>query len=207
MIIVISDSTFLTDEAVTVTALLRAGLDVFHIRKYDCADAELQVFIQDIPADLKNRLVLHHHHALGKELGLTRFHFSEQDRLAWQEKNWNGVEEQYTYSTSVHSLVEFNSLPDHFEYAFVSPVFDSISKQDYKAKKFDLSERTNEVAKLIALGGINRSNAQQAMTWGFDGVALLGAIWRSFEPMNEFKCCMEAISVFPLWRGIKGEGI
>lgn len=187
MLIVISDSTFLTGEAATVSALLRAGLDVFHIRKYGCAKKALLDYIKAIPVEFRNRLVLHHDHELGRELGLTRFHFSEQDRLAWQKKNWVGVDAQSTYSTSVHSLIEFNELPAHFDYAFISPVFDSISKQDYKAEKFDLSERTNEVAKLIALGGINALNAQQAMTWGFDGVALLGAIWKNEQPISEFE--------------------
>lgn len=193
MLIVISDSTFLTGEAAIVTALLRAGLELFHIRKYGCSTAEFIAFIQEIPADLKNRLVLHHHHELGKELGLKRFHFSEQDRLAWQEKNWNGVDEQYSYSTSVHNLSGFNTLPAHFEYAFISPVFDSISKQNYKAESFDLKERTNDSVKLIALGGLDHSNAQQAMSWGFDGIALLGAIWKSANPIVAFNQVLDQL--------------
>lgn len=186
MLIVISDSTFLSDEAATVSALLCAGLDVFHIRKYGCAKEDLISVIEAIPVEYRNQLVLHHDHVMGRELGITRFHFSEQDRLDWQKKNWVGADQNAIYSTSVHSLEEFNALPAHFAYAFLSPVFDSISKQDYKAKKFDLSERTNEVAKLIALGGINSSNAQQAIAWGFDGVALLGAIWKNEQPISEF---------------------
>lgn len=187
MLIVISDSTFVTGEAETVITMLRSGLDVFHIRKYGASKEELIAFIRSVPTNLKNRLVLHHDHELGEELGLTRFHFSEQDRVAWQESDWNGVGKQIIYSTSVHTLTAYNTLPSHFAYAFISPVFDSISKTNYQAEKFDLKERTNDVVKLIALGGVDHANVQQAMTWGYDGVALLGAIWRSTDPIAAFK--------------------
>jgi thiamine-phosphate pyrophosphorylase len=124
---------------------------------------------------------------LGLSLGLKRFHYSERDRTEWQKANWKGMSSEFTYSTSVHSLEEYNDLPSHFSYAFLSPVFDSISKTDYKAVRFDFSKRQNRDVKLIGLGGIQANNAQEAVQMGFDGIALLGAIWKSEKPIEIFE--------------------
>lgn len=81
-----------------------------------------------------------------------------------------------------------------FEYAFLSPVFSSISKEGYASKldfSIEISKRTNHTTKLIALGGIQFENIHQAIAFGFDDVALLGAIWESNNPLENFKKCQQ----------------
>lgn len=187
MLIVISDSDFKPDEATIVNELFRAGLDLFHIRKYGADEKELSELIEGIDTKYREKLVLNHHHELGINLGLKRFHYSERDRKAWKKKNWHGINNEFVYSTSVHTMEEYNELHSHFSYAFLSPVFDSISKADYKAVKFDFSKHENNETKLIGLGGVQGNNAQQAIQMGFDGVALLGAIWNSENPIEVFE--------------------
>lgn len=187
MLIVISDSEFKPGEATLVNELFRAGLDLFHIRKYEAGENELQDFVQEINPEYHERLVLNHHHDLGLNLGLKRFHYSERDRKNWEDERWSGVNPERIYSTSVHSMEEYNDLPEHFSYAFLSPVFDSISKPDYLAASFDFSIRKESDTKLIGLGGIQADNANKAIQLGFDGVALLGAIWKSENPVVSMK--------------------
>lgn len=187
MLIVISESDFRPREATIVNELFRAGLDLFHIRKYEASEKEISELITQIEPEYLGRLVLNHHHDLGMSLGLKRFHYSEKDRRIWSEANWRGVSSERIYSTSIHSLEEFNDLPDHFSYAFLSPVFDSISKADYKGVKFDFTKRRNRATKLIGLGGIQANNVNEAIQMGFDGVALMGAIWKSNSPVNSMK--------------------
>lgn len=197
MLIVISESDFRPQEAAIVNGLFRAGLDLFHIRKYEASEKELSELIAQIEPEYRQKLVLNHHHELGLSLGLKRFHYSERDRKEWQKANWKGMSSEFTYSTSVHSLEEYNDLPGHFAYAFLSPVFDSISKSDYKEVKFDFSKRQNKETKLIGLGGIQSENVDQAIRMGFDGLALLGAIWNNSNPINEWNLCKDATrSVF-----------
>lgn len=186
MLIVISDSDFKPNEAQIIHQLFQQGLDLFHIRKYGADQESLLKLIGGIEKEYHSKLVLHHDHEWGRSTGLKRFHYSERDREAWKSQNWSGVSAKEVYSTSVHSVEEFNELPDHFSYAFLSPVFDSISKSDYKAVKFDLTKRRNR-AKLIALGGIQSGNVDQVFQMGFDGAALLGAVWHSNDPVNELK--------------------
>lgn len=192
MLIVISDSEFKPGEATLVNELFRAGLDLFHIRKYEADEQELKRFIREINPEFHEKLVLNHHHDLGVILGLKRFHYSEHDRKKWEETKWTGVNPEQVYSTSVHSMEEYNSLPEHFSYVFLSPVFDSISKPGYQAESFDFSIRKESETKLIGLGGIHAENAAKAIQLGFDGVALLGAIWKSENPLDSLKVIKSA---------------
>jgi thiamine-phosphate pyrophosphorylase len=186
MLIVISDSTFLPGEAALVNELFRSGMDLFHIRKYGTTEHELAEFIRNIDPVFYEKLVLNHHHRLGMELGLKRFHYSENDRKTWSEAGWSGIDPGLVYSTSVHSVEAYNGLPEHFSYAFLSPVFDSISKPDYRAVPFDFSEKQNRPVKLIGLGGIREDNVNQVFRMGFDGAAVLGTIWKSQDPVRSF---------------------
>jgi thiamine-phosphate pyrophosphorylase len=197
MLIVISDSDFKPNEAAIVNELFRSGLDLFHIRKYGASEEALVELIGKIDSQNHSKLVLHHHHDWGKNFGLKRFHYSERDRKKWQDVKWKGTNSEWIYSTSVHSVEEYNELPNQFSYAFLSPVFDSISKPDYKAEKFDFSKRVRKEITLIGLGGIQANNAKQAIQMGFDGVALLGAIWNSENPVEAMCFCRDAIYHVP----------
>lgn len=197
MLIVISDSDFKPGEAAVINALFHSGLDLFHIRKYGADEKALSDLIDGIDSRYKEKLVLNHHHALGKTLGLKRFHYAEKDRMDWEQQNWSGLSSEYVYSTSVHSLEAYNSLPSHFSYAFLSPVFDSISKPGYQAAPFDFSKKEDIPVKLIGLGGIRAENVQQAITRGFDGAALLGTIWNSENPVNTWCLCRDAMNQIP----------
>ena len=95
-----------------------------------------------------------------------------------------------------HSLGEVESYKSKHEYAFLSPVFDSISKSGYKSK-FDLSELESFLKKIknseeqkrsrfIALGGIDESRIETCRAIGFMGVAVLGAVWKSNNPTEKF---------------------
>ena len=67
----------------------------------------------------------------------------------------------------------------------MSPVFDSISKQGYKAnfnkeelKKFLKKERK---IKIMGLGGVTEDNYSELINLGFDGGAFLGSVWKQYE--------------------------
>ncbi|MGZ4048350.1 MAG: thiamine phosphate synthase, partial [Bacteroidia bacterium] len=44
----------------------------------------------------------------------------------------------------------------------------------------------NNNTKIIALGGIDENTIQEAINLGFDGAAVLGAIWMSKDPLEKF---------------------
>jgi thiamine-phosphate pyrophosphorylase len=189
MIIVISDTELIANEASIVNLLFDEGLTMFHLRKYNNSKIEITDFLKQIKPEYRNRIALHQFHQMAHEFGINRLHFSEQDRLLMKETELQELKQQrFILSTSIHTIDEYNKLPSYFDYVFLSPVFDSISKPNHKAHVFDLNSVNKKAStKLIALGGITTENCAQAFDMGFDGIALLGSIWKSNDAVSEFK--------------------
>ncbi|CAM3628765.1 thiamine phosphate synthase [Flavobacterium chungbukense] len=195
--IVISNPFAVADEIKIIHSLCEEGLSLFHVRKPDFSELEMAEFIHQIKLEFRTNLVLHNHHHLAEDFGINRLHFSEKER-----KNNFGRPARFSKpcrskneskSTSTHSIEDFNSL-ENFDYAFLSPVFKSISKENYEPKTdfFEaLKSRTNYKTKVIALGGIDLENIQKTMKNGFDDIALLGSIWNNENPIKQFKICQK----------------
>lgn len=185
--IVITNPVSFGNETEIVNQLFDDGLELLHLRKPDYPEQEYHVFIQHIYPQFRSRLVLHQFHSMAKESGINRLHFSEQKRR--ETTGWKQYSD-FILSTSVHSIKDFNALPECFEYAFLSPVFPSISKTGYVSGRDLLREakdRTNFNTKLVALGGITSENMQIAIENGFNNVALLGAIWGEETPIERYQ--------------------
>ena len=96
-----------------------------------------------------------------------------------------------------HSL---EALKDHHpspgQMAFLSPVFDSISKNGYKSKFTDRLNKFTQIKpeliatikgkNMVALGGVDTDKLELLKRVGFKGVATLGAIWHSKKPVEKF---------------------
>lgn len=178
------------NETELINELFQEGLNLLHIRKPFINSEEMADFIQKIDSEFHHQLVLHSHYDLAKDFNISRFHFREIDR---QNDLYKSFADK-TISTSVHDIETFNELNEEWEYAFISPVFPSISKKGYGENSNilnDIKKRDNPNVKLMALGGINENNIHEVFNNGVDGVALLGSIWESDEPLNVFKKCRQ----------------
>lgn len=202
--IVITSPILITNEINTIHSLFENGLELLHIRKPNFTETEMKQLLSGIIQNYRDRLVLHNHHHLASSFGVERIHFSESKRKTLLMLPGKSPFEAYKtkgfhLSTSVHTLEDFNALNSVFEYAFLSPIFPSISKDGYSAKT-DLLEaiknRTNYATKLIALGGIESKNVVRALENGFDNVALLGTIWNQNNPIENFKSCQKIAQSF-----------
>ncbi|WP_267404602.1 MULTISPECIES: thiamine phosphate synthase [unclassified Chryseobacterium] len=192
MIIVITPEEFIQNEVEIINGLFQEGLDLLHVRKPFTNSEKMADFIQKINSEFYHQLVLHSHYDLAENFNISRFHFREIDRQNGLYKNFINK----TISTSVHDIESFNELNHDWEYAFISPVFPSISKKGYGENSNilnDIKKRTHPNVKLMALGGINEKNINKAFENKIDGVALLGAIWESDEPLNVFKKCRQNV--------------
>jgi thiamine-phosphate pyrophosphorylase len=195
--IVITNPIPIANEINTIHSLFENGLELLHVRKPDFSEAEIKSFLSEIKLDLRQRLVLHSHHQLAAQFGIDRIHFTEKTRTETPEENLNDWKEKgFTLSTSVHQMIDFNELSYVFDYAFFGPVFESISKPNYISNldfKKELEQRNNNKAALIAVGGIKSDNIKTGLKYGFDDVALLGTIWRSSNPIENFKLCQQIV--------------
>jgi len=191
MIVITNPSAF-KDEIGSINSLFEEGLSLLHIRKPDFSEFEMAQFVHQIKLEFRSKLVLHSHHQLADDFGIDRIHFSEKERKTIRVNNV----ESKIISTATHSVKDFNSLSSDYEYAFLSPVYASISKENYFPKTNlleDIKQRTNFDSKMVALGGIHSGNIEVTLQNGFDNIALLGTIWNNDHPTKQFKLCQQIV--------------
>lgn len=116
---------------------------------------------------------------------LQGIHFKERNRPL-QPPLPRVVAPGLTQSTSLHSLKAVRHDWQNLDYAFLSPVFDSISKQGYTAAAFDPQELSDALQHahmpVYALGGVSVDKVALVHSMGFRGIGLLGAVWGSADP-------------------------
>src|ERR1700752_2114767 len=157
VIVITSEKDYLK-EAEVICQLFKQGLKTLHVRKPHATGSELKKYINCIPKQFHKKIVLHSQYQLIKEFNLKGAHLTEKIRLKTKESDKlkrNGIK---IVSTSFHTYEDVLKSRRKYDYIFLSPVFDSISKQGYKSK-FDLKKLKlflirNKI-RIIALGGIN----------------------------------------------------
>lgn len=156
-----------TGEAPAIVRLLEeGGFWRVHIRKPGAQTPEVEQLILTIPPELRPRLTIHYHFDLAPLVGGVHLN----SRNPRPPKGWTGM-----VSRSCHSLDELTAEAD---YLFLSPIFDSISKRDYRAA-FTAEELRGKVdRRIFALGGVTFDRLTQIQELGFGGAAMLGAAWR-----------------------------
>lgn len=180
-IYVFTSPSSIEDEANKLTSLLEAGVDTIHIRKPDWSVREVKNLIEDIPYEFRKKLRLHGHFELLNEMNLAGVHLNS--------RNPNCPYNAMSKSIPLHSEKELESASS-YEYATLSPIFNSISKKGYKSK-FSLDQIENKISgkNIVALGGVTPANLFLLKEKGFSGAALLGYIWNGCfdEVLNELK--------------------
>lgn len=162
----------LPDEAKRLNDLLGAGLDILVLRK---PGGSCEQLLEQLDTRYYRKILLAGPPEIAARLGLLGVHMSEARRQALP----GGLQKPRGLygSTAIHSDRAIPLLSQYWDSLLLSPVFDSISKPGYKAGSFRLTG--NHYAKLVALGGINAETAPLAKSMGFDGVALMGALWEN----------------------------
>jgi len=160
--------------------LFNAGLEYFHLRKPDYSIENYIKYIELVPEKYHKHIVVHNYINLYSEYNLKGIHFSGDNKYRINEFEQAGIQK----SISAHSFDELLNLQG-LNYAFLSPVYNSISKENYKSK-FKPEEitkffRRNIInARVIALGGISSENIEKTLSMGFDGVAVMGSLWNNY---------------------------
>lgn len=174
-VVVITRPDFFEGELEIVVALFRAGLQLLHLRKPGALAHEIETFIEKIPKEFWGRVVLHDHFHLVSKYGLRGIHLnSRANKLPIGYKG--------QISCSCHSFEEIKQCKEKSDYLFLSPIYDSISKEGYKASftSEELADACKEGIidqKVIALGGVTIDKFLELSSLGFGGVAMLGDIW------------------------------
>lgn len=188
-LIVITPEAFFKGEAPILNRLFEQGMETLHLRKPSAKIEELETLLLSIDKHCHNRIVLHDHFTLMKRYALKGVHLNRR----------NPVRPSFiqgSLSCSCHALGELEATASPYDYTFLSPIFDSISKQGY-SQAFSEEQlweaKLNNVIhnRVIALGGINEQNLSVARTYGFGGVAVLGALWGNQQNICDNQVILE----------------
>ncbi|MSU65056.1 MAG: hypothetical protein EXS38_02895 [Opitutus sp.] len=187
-------------EIAVLGALFAAGLERYHVRKPRWSALQLEGWLRNLPVEWRSRLVLHQHQELVELFELGGRHWRDEGKArqphAGDATADGKVVDAGITSRSCHDLTTLRAALGHYDAVFFSPIFPSISKPGYgPAPDFSagelaalLRERSEfqRRTEVIALGGIDADNAARALELGFDGVAVLGALWQSPDPIRVF---------------------
>ncbi len=200
-LIVITPDETAKDELAVVNSLFESGLMRLHLRKPSFTSAGLSDYISGIPSIYHNRIVLCGCFELWREYRLAGIHLNSFQRSDRQVLDSVTGVPQATVSTSFHSWQEIMNNKTEYDYVFISPVFDSISKSGYKAgidlsgavsARQQLAARGGYIPEIIGLGGVGVDQVAVLRNSGFDGAAILGAVWMADDPVAAFKKILSA---------------
>ena len=189
MLIIITSPDKIVNETELLNQLFAQGLEILHLRKPSWAKPDFEALLKSINPEHKRKVVLHQFHELAAKYNVKGLHLREENRKQLSISELKELSKELkrknlTFSSSFHSIEDVVASGNVLDYVFLSPVFDSISKPDYVGSKFNVQSLKRET-KIIALGGIDASNIHQTKELGFDGVAVLGAVWGESEKVLE----------------------
>ena len=173
----------------TLVDLFDLGLETFHIRKPGYTEEQVQNVLNMIHVKNRKKVVLHGFPNLVKKYQLKGIHHNSKSEYI------PDFGEEYTQSKSFHSIEDIAKNNNPYDYVFLSPIYDSISKEGYTSK-FDLKTiklPTNQ--NIIALGGVTPEKVEELKEAGFSGFATLGKIWNTVIYLKLIKVFKEFLAL------------
>lgn len=178
-LIILTPPDFFVEEDKIINSLFEEGLDLLHLRKPDSEPVYSERLLTLLPEEYHKQIVVHDHFYLKEEFNLKGIHLNSRNPKA--PEGYKGH-----LSRSLHSLDELRNERKDYDYVFLSPIFDSISKSSYHAAFDEATLKQAHVEGLIdknvmALGGITIDNMNKIREYGFGGVVILGDLWNRFN--------------------------
>lgn len=186
MIVLIAPEQDIKNEISILHQLFEAGLTHFHLRKPDKTINDFSKYLNQIDKQYHDKIVVHQHHELINDYLLKGIHFQEKKRRETDLKTLQTIRnrQKTSVSSSFHSTEDIVNCKFDFDYHLLSPVFSSISKKGYKGQGFDVNFINK---KIIGMGGVTTKNLPEFTKLGYQGVGVLGGIWQSETPVEDFK--------------------
>ncbi|MDO4164442.1 MAG: thiamine phosphate synthase [Bacteroides sp.] len=182
-LIVVTAPTFFVEEDKIITTLFEEGLDILHLRKPETPAMYSERLLTLIPEKYHKRIVTHEHFYLQEEFNLMGIHL-----------NARNPKEPHDYeghvSCTCHSVEEVKGRKHFYDYVFMSPIFNCITKAGVTSgfTPEELRQAGKEKiidSKVMALGGITPDNILQVKDFGFGGAVIMGDLWNKFNACSD----------------------
>lgn len=182
-LIVVTAPTFFVEEDKIITTLFEEGLDILHLRKPETPAMYSERLLTLIPEKYHKRIITHEHFYLQEEFKLMGIHL-----------NARNPKEPHDYSGHIsctcHSLEEVRNKKHFYDYLFLSPIYDCITKagvtSGFTAEELRQAGKSKIIDnKVMALGGITSDNILEAKDYGFGGAVVMGDLWNKFNARTD----------------------
>lgn len=182
-LIVVTAPTFFVEEDKIITALFEEGLDILHLRKPETPAMYSERLLTLIPQKYHKRIITHEHFYLQEEFSLMGLHL-----------NTRNPKEPHDYSGHIsctcHSLDEVRNKKHFYDYLFLSPIYNCITKtgvtSGFTAEELRQAEKSKIIdSKVMALGGITSDNILEIKDYGFGGAVIMGDLWNKFNACTD----------------------
>ena len=182
-LIVVTAPTFFVEEDKIITALFEEGLDILHLRKPETPAMYSERLLTLLPPKYHKRIITHEHFYLQEEFSLMGIHL-----------NTRNPKEPHDYSGHIsctcHSLDEVRNKKHFYDYLFLSPIYNCITKtgvtSGFTAEELRQAEKSKIIdSKVMALGGITSDNILEIKDYGFGGAVIMGDLWNKFNACTD----------------------
>lgn len=174
-LIAVSIAEIIDEDAQIIASLLDSAVDIVHLRKPYAGADSLRAILCKLSSEHRSRIVVHDYPELYAEFSLLGVHVN---------RNIPSLGDDYTglRTRSCHSLDEIVRYKQEYDYLFLSPIFDSISKVGYTSQfSHDELLRASSMgiidSRVVALGGVTLDKIAYLEQLGFGGAAMSGAIY------------------------------
>jgi thiamine-phosphate pyrophosphorylase len=193
-ILVITSSHKSENEPVLVTKMFEAGLITLHLRKPKFSTKQLSEYIEQIPEEFHNRIIIHSHHNLVFKYDLKGVHFTSI-HLNRKFKKWWFLRKLRISGKKILKTRAYRKLSEvykkeeiAFDYYLLGTIFNTLNNELYSGY-YDAGLKAaikNSGKIFIARGGVNAVTIGKAKTIGFKGAALSSMVWKADQPFEKF---------------------
>ena len=176
-IIAITVPKMIDEDAYLISNLLKMGIHSIHLRKPEATINECRQLLTKLTDAERAKIIIHDYPELYTEFSLKGIHINKN--ITSLPDGYNGFK-----TRSCHSFEEIERYKTEYDYLFLSPIFDSISKVGYKSgftKEELLKASTSGIIdhKVIALGGVTLDKLPYLKQLNFGGIAMIGGIYNT----------------------------
>lgn len=174
-IIAITSPEVTKEDSYLIKQLLSKGIDRVHLRKPNSTIDECRFVLTKLTNEEREKIIVHDYQELYHEFNLGGIHMNKN--IGTLPHGYKGMK-----TRSCHSIEEIVNYKQAYDYMFLSPIFDSISKAGYRSK-FTEEELTQAAKagiideKVIALGGVTFDKIAYLKSLNFGGAAMIGSIY------------------------------
>lgn len=182
-LIVVTAPTFFVEEDKIITTLFEEGLDILHLRKPETPAMYSERLLTLIPEKYHRRIVTHEHFYMKEEFNLMGIHLNARNPK--EPHDYSGH-----VSCSCHSIEEVKNKKHFYDYLFMSPIYNCITKEGtsagYSAEELRQAGKEKIIdSKVMALGGITPDNILEIKDFGFGGAVVMGDLWNKFNACTD----------------------